>query len=172
MPTSRWIELALAFHEKLNEVFPELISEVNALPVGIAYPIVLPVPDAAGDSIELDIDPSLIDGALKDFPRIQCGVFTRTVLDELTGAIEEAGFPYTIEIYIGAKTKKDVFVQAVKWGILLDIFFERYCDTIHPSFRCKPYADVDVTFSLPKGSGNNKYYSKLIACNGQFTSYE
>lgn len=172
MSTSLWLELALNFQESLEQNLPALVDEINAMQVGSAYPIVMPPPDIEGNRVSLDIDPNLINGNFQDFPRIQVGIFSRDPLKPMEQKVELLSFPYVIEIYVAGLTKKAVFVESVKWGLVLDQFFERFGNTVHPSFRTAYYTKVSLTFSLPKGRGASVFYTKLISADGEFAAYE
>lgn len=173
MSTSLWLELALNFQESLETNLPALVDEINAMEVGSAYPIVMPAPDVEGNRVSLDIDPNLINGNFEDFPRIQVGVFSRDVVKPLQQNADLLSFPYVIEIYVAGATKKAVFVQSVKWGLVLDQYFERYGNLVYPTrFRTAYSTNVSLTFSLPKGRGTSVYYTKLISADGEFAAYE
>lgn len=164
MPMSQMLDLALAFHESLSQNLPALVMEINNT-VQPSYPISLPP-----DGVELGVAPDLIDTAIESLPNVQCGIYSRLVVDEGEQDFAEYSFPYVVNIYLSALNKHDLFILSMKWAYVMDAFVERYAQTVHPSFNCDEAPDIDITYALP--ARNKKSVAALVSTIGVYTSFE
>jgi hypothetical protein len=168
------LKLTLALRDSLVTNIPALVSEVNSTEVdkdGNPYVALdLPKPaEGATSTFSLGVRTDMLKRDLVELPARACGIYLRTPTLEGEQGYSEVIFPFTIDIYLGSENADDMYIQALKWGLVLDLWQERYGGRVLPGFTTEEAPDLDISYSLElRGSE----YRQLVTRTGVFTTHE
>lgn len=160
MPKSDMLDLALNMHQSLVDNVPALVAEINTdYP---QYPVVVPVDYLLGVRTEI------VQRDLPKLPVLCCGVYMREQQAEGEQEFSQFFMPYVIEVMYGSTDPDALYVQSVKYALLIDLWVERYASNLLKGWKADEAPDIDISYVLQQRSVNKQ----LIAATGVFVGME
>jgi hypothetical protein len=112
----------------------------------------------------------MIKRDLAELPAMACGVYVREVAESGEQDFSYVMMPYAIDVYLGEEEDADaLYVKALKWGNVLDLFVERYGSSILPGYYTDEAPDIDISYVLELRDGS---YRQLVTAIGVLASVE
>jgi hypothetical protein len=152
------LKLALALQEKLEDEIPALIDEINAEEFP-EVPIVPPIQVLRGVRTEM------LQRDLSELPSLACGIYVRANLadDEGQQEFSSVSMPYVIDVYLGNESADNLYIQAHKWALVLDLFVERHASDLLFGYLADEAPDIDISYVLSLRDGT---YRQLVSATG------
>lgn len=160
---SALLDLTLALQANLTANLPALVDEVNAAKLP-DIPIVMPT------AIDLGIRTEMLDRELDELPAMSCGINLRQVEDSGEQDYSYILMPFSIDIYLGDEDPTNLYIRAMKWGLVLDAWVERYSYHVLDGIVGDEAPDLDITYVLE--DKRRKNYRQLVTATGVFSTYE
>lgn len=175
MPRSELLQLTLGLQRSLVQHIGALRLEVDRSeldPDGIPYlPLALPKPMEGSTSIVgLGIRTEMLSRDLEVLPAMSCGIYIRKSIMELERPLSHIRMPYSVDVYLGGISADRMYIQALKWALVMDLWHERFGDQVVPGWQLEEAPDIDISYELELSRAGE--FRQLVTITGIFTSYE